>query len=199
MCAKKDKPIIVISDPKDELNQQTANFFIENGYRVIHFNFKDYMVSDCWNPLTKIFRHYQKYLNVENEISVVHENGKAFNSFRGKVFRKQKALDAAVYAEKDRILAEVSNMIGNIAEAVSPVEKKDDPYWDQISATWIRGFLWAMLEDSAPEKEEGRITEETFNFDTLIKIYDSFSDNGRGVNDHGYFTKRNPETSKAYQ
>lgn len=199
MCAKKDKPIIVISDPKDELNQQTANFFIENGYKVIHFNFKDYMVSDCWNPLTKIFRHYQKYLNVENEISVVHENGKAFNCFRGKVFRKQKELDVAVYAEKDRILAEVSNMIGNIAEAVSPVAKKDDPYWDQISATWIRGFLWAMLEDSAPEKEEGRITEETFNFDTLIKIYDSFSDNGRGVNDHGYFSKRNPETSKAYQ
>lgn len=199
MCAKKDKPTIVISDPKGELNQQTANFFVENGYKIIHLNFKDYMTSDCWNPLTKIFKHYQKQLNIENEISVVNENGKVYNCFKGKVYRRQKELDAAIYAERDIILAEVSNMIGNIAEAISPVAKKDDPYWDQVSATLLRGFLWAMLEDSTPEKTEGRITEETFNFDTLIKIYDSFTDQGHSLNDHGYFTGRDPATSKAYQ
>ena len=200
MGAKKNKPTLVVSDPKDELSEQTANFFIENGYKIIHLNFKDYAVSDCWNPLTKIFRHYQSYLNVENEVTVVHENGKAYNFFRGKIYKKQKELDAVIHAEKDRIYAEVDTMIGNIAEAVSPIDKKSDPYWDQTAATWIRGFLWAMLEDSSPEKTEGRITEETYNFDTLIRIYDSFGINGRdGIDDHGYFTQRLPETSKAYQ
>lgn len=199
MCAKKNKPILIVSDPKDELNTQTVNFFIKNDYNIIHFNFKDYSVSDCWNPLTKIFRHYQKYLNIENEVGVVVENDRIYNSFKGMIYSKQKELEIALHAEKDSILAEVSDMIGNIAEAVSPVAKKEDPYWDQISATLIRGFLWAMLEDSEPQKLNGRITEETYNFDTLIKIYDSFSDNGRGINDHGYFSSRNPETSRAYQ
>lgn len=199
MGAKKNKPLLIISDPKDELNQQTANFFIENGYKIIHINFKDYCHSDCWNPLTKIFKHYQEYLNVESRVTVTQKDGKSFNSFDGKIYKSQSALDSAIHAEKDRILAEVSIMIGNIAEAISPVAKKEDPYWDQISSTFLRGFLWAMLEDSSPDKKEGRITEETFNFDTMIKIYDSFSDNGRGVNDRGYFSTRSPETSKAYQ
>jgi len=199
MGTKKNKPTIIISDPKDELNEQTANLFTENGYNVVCLNFKNYAVSDCWNPLTKIYRLYQKYLNIEDEVSVIREGGIAYNVFRGKVYRSQAELDTALYAEKDSLIADISDKIGNIAEAVSPVAKKTDPYWDQISASFVRGFLWAMLEDSTPDKKEGRITEETYNFDTLIKIYDTFTDNGNSINDHGYFSKRNPETSRAYQ
>ena len=198
MPLKQNKPSVVVSDPKNELNELTINRFIEQGYHVIWLNFQDYTVSDCWNPLTKIYRRYQQYLNVEDEITVVTDNGKRFNKFRGGVYKNQAELELAVLTIKDGILSDVTNMIGNIATALAPVEKKDDPYWDNISATFIRGFLWAMLEDSV-EGTENRITEDTFSFDTMIRIYDTFSDGSRGLNDHGYFSKRNPETSNAYQ
>lgn len=198
MPLKQNKPSIVVSDPKNELNELTVNRFIKEGYQVIWLNFQDYTVSDCWNPLTKIYRLYQKYLHVEDEVSVVEENGKKHNAFKGTVYKRQSDLDLAILKVKDGILSEVTNMIGNIANSVSPVEKTSDPYWDTISATFIRGFLWAMLEDSEPGNPN-QITEDTFSFDTIVKIYDTFTDSGRGYNDNGYFSNRNPETSRAYQ
>ena len=198
MCAKKDKPTMIISDPKDELNRQTVNFFLENGYRIVHLDFKNYAISDCWNPLTKIYRMYQSYLNLEDSITVVVRDGVAYNCLAGRIYKDQAQLETAVLAEKDAILAEVSNMIGNVAEAVSPVQKESDPYWDQIAATWIRGFLWAMLEDSHPDKTVGRITEDTYNFDTMIRIFDTFVESGNSLDDNGYFTDRDPQTSQAY-
>ncbi len=200
MSAKKNKPSIIVSDPKSELNEKTLNRFLENGYRVFWLNFMDSSVSDCWNPLTKIYRLYQQYLHVEQEVTVVQENGKAYNRFRGIVYHSQQQLDVALHIAKTELYTQVEEMIGNIATAMSPVVKETDPYWDQISSTFLQGFLWAMLEDSVPDKEEGRITEETFSFDTLIKIYDSFQkDSDRFIDDHGYFSNRNPKTSKAYQ
>ncbi len=200
MPTKKNKPGIIVSDPKNELNELTVNRFLENGYRVIWLNFQDYTVSDCWNPLSKIYRRYQDYLAVAESVGVTTEKGKRCNTFEGRVYKRQKELDAAIAERQEYILAEVSNMIGSIAESISPVQKQDDPYWDQISSTFIRGFLWAMLEDSVPEKGEGRITEETYSFDTLIKIYDTFKDeSGEGIIDYGYFTSRDPATSRAYQ
>lgn len=198
MPSKKNKPSIVVSDPKNELNEQTVNRFIKEGYRVIWLNFQDYTVSDCWNPLTKIYRMYQKYLNVEDEVTVVSENGKKYNKFRGVIYKKQSDLDLAILTVRDGILSEVTNMIGIIANSVSPIEKATDPYWDTISATYIRGFLWAMLEDSAPGTQNP-ITEDTFSFDTMLRIYETFSDGPHGFKDNGYFGNRNPETSKAYQ
>ena len=199
MSAKKDKPNIIVSDPKQEQYRLTASHFINNGYKVVTLDFNNYRASDCWNPLTKIFRAYQEYLTVEKDVTVVREGARAYNSFRGTVFKRQKDLAAAIAAEKGRLFAEVDVMIGSIAEAISPVAKKDDPYWDQSASTLLRGFLWAMLEDSVPEKTEGRITEETYSFDTLIRIYDSFGNGSHGLNDHGYFSRRDPETSVAYQ
>ncbi len=197
-AAKKNKPSILVSDPKNELSRKTAKHFKDNGYRVIWLNFQDYSVSDCWNPLTKIYRHYQEYLNIENSVKVAMENGKLYNVFGGKVYKKQSQLDRAILAEQSRILAEVDNMIGSFAETIAPVQKMDDPYWDQISSTFLRGFLWAMLEDSAEDCDH-RITEETYTMDTLIRIFDSFKDSNHCINDHGYFSSRDPINSKAYQ
>ena len=101
MPSKKNKPSIVVSDPKNELNEQTVNRFIKEGYRVIWLNFQDYTVSDCWNPLTKIYRTYQKYLNVEDEVTVVSENGKKYNKFRGIIYKKQSDLDLAILTVRD--------------------------------------------------------------------------------------------------
>ena len=163
-------------------------------------DFQDYTHSDCWNPLTRIYRHYQKYLSIEDEVEVVEENGVYYNRFRGKIYYEQFLLDQAINEFKDNLLAEVDNMIVSIAERVSPVEKDNDPYWDQMSAIFLQGFLWAMLEDSDPTSPNPRVTEDTYSFDTILRLFDTFT-SGRydGLNDGGYFKDRDPLTSKAHQ
>jgi type IV secretion system protein VirD4 len=51
-----------------------------------------------------------------------------------------------------------------------------------------------MLEDS----ETGEITEYNFSFDTVMRIFDSFTDSDSSY-DGGYFSNRSLETSKARQ
>ena len=200
MSSKKNKPSIVVSDPKNELNRLTANRFRDKGYNVLWLNFQDYTASDCWNPLTRAYRLYQKYLNTENEVSVVTTGGKPYNRFRGEIFKRQKDLDDAISAARETCIAEIDSMLGSISKAISPTKKADDPYWEEIASLFIKGILWAMLEDSRDDGTGSpKITESNFNFDTMIKIYDSFTNEGKSLNDHGYFTSRDYNNSIAYQ
>lgn len=163
-ASKKNKPNMVLSDPKKELFRHTGRLLEENGYRLICLDFQDYANSDGWNPLTKIYRQYQRYLEVENEVSP-HRCGEDYVAvFRGQTYYSQAELDEAILTEKDILYAEVDNMIVSLAGNISPVEKDTDPYWDQMSSALLQGFLWAMLEDSAPDTTRTRITEQTYSF-----------------------------------
>ena len=199
MPIKKNKPSIVVSDPKRELYHSTAKRFTDNGYRVIVVDFLDYLHSACWNPLTSIYRTYQKYLNVENEIGVKEKNGVYYNEFRGVIYESEKSLEEAIVEVKDKLYTQVDNLIISFAEASSPIEKAEDPYWDEMSQIMIEGFLWAMLEDSGPNHLCAKITEDTFSMNTVLRIFDSFVNERSRLNDYGYFTNRDPNTSRAYQ
>lgn len=193
---KKNKPSMVISDPKMELFHQTAQGFIDDGYRVLLYNFQDHRHSNHWNPLTAIFRAYQKYLHVEETVTVVKEGDKEYNEFMGRVYRNQSDLEAAIYFEKQDLLSAVDNMIISLAQSICPVKKTDDPYWELSSASLIQGFLWAMLEDSDPDTCENPITEKTYSFDTMLRIFATFTDGSHGPMDGGYFGYRS-DTSRA--
>ena len=200
MALKKNKPSIVVSDPKGELYRGTGKRFEENGYRVVKLDFQDYTHSECWNPLTKIYRLYQTYLAVDDEVEAVEIDGGYFHKFRGVVYRNEAELQQALNEIKDNLLAEVDNMIVSVAERDCPVLKDNDPYWDDMSAIFEQGFLWAMLEDSRPDSPNPRITEDTYSYDTLLRVFDSFvNDRESGMRDYGYFSSRDPATSKAYQ
>ncbi len=200
MPLKKNKPSIVVSDPKKELYRGTCQRFRDNGYRVIMLDFQDYSHSDCWNPLSKIYRAYRRYLSVEDEVTAVREGDEYYNVFRGVTYRTQTELGQAIAEVKDSLGAEVDNMIISISERISPVSKEQDPYWDMMSATLMQGFLWAMLEDSVPGLGYGQITEDTYSFDTILRIVDTFTNSrGDALDDRGYFSSRDPKTSKAYQ
>ena len=49
---------MIISDPKGEIYRTTAAALREQGYNVRLLNFRDYRHSECWNPMTPIFRKY---------------------------------------------------------------------------------------------------------------------------------------------
>ena len=98
---KKNKPSIVISDPKQELYIGNAEKFKKQGYKVILLDFTNYKHSDCWNPLTKYYRYYQEYLRVEQDVKTVNTQNGVKYKFRGSTYSSKQELDMAICEVKD--------------------------------------------------------------------------------------------------
>ena len=96
LLKKKNKPSLVISDPKHELYRSNVKKFENARYKVILLDFTDYRFSDCWNPLTKFYKFYQKYLNVEDTVGYVETEDGVKNLFMGVTYDDQNELDLAI-------------------------------------------------------------------------------------------------------
>lgn len=194
---QKVKRSMIISDPKGELYRLTAATLAKEGYRVKLLNFRDYRCSECWNLLTPVYRKYRKAISVCDEVTLEQtENGER-NRFRGKIYEDQTELDEDIERITKMLLDEVENDVDTVASMFITTESKRDPYWEDSAREVLKGFLWAMLEDS--EKEENPITEDTFSFNTVLNILASIKDdNGASYEDEGYFSDRG-ESSRAYR
>lgn len=193
---KKNKPSMVISDPKQELYRQNAEKFRRAGYRVILLDFTDYSHSECWNPLTKYFRLYQDFLHVEDEVEAVMTPNGPRNKFRGRIYDDQEALDRDIEEVKSGKYDEVEKGITALSNSIIPTMNTRDPFWEDSARDLLRAILYGMLEDS----EQGLITEENFSFDTVLRIFDTFTDAKKMIPyDVGYFGHRDLETSQAYR
>lgn len=194
MLSRKNKPSMVISDPKGELFGAYAARFEAAGYRVILLNFNDCTHSDCWNPLTKYYRLYQKYLHAERDIRVVETDHGLRNEYEGVIYEDQRELDTALTESRSVLLDEVEKGILGVAQTIIETQNTRDPFWEDSARDLLRAILYAMLEDS----ETGEITEDNFSFETVLHIFDSFS-SAADPYDKGYFSERDIRTSKAYQ
>ncbi len=198
-----NKKSMIISDPKGEIYRKTAAMLRKEGYEVLLLNFRDYLHSECWNPLTPIFRKYQVAINLYDEVELVETKHGPKNKFRGKIYYNQKELDENIEMLKNSLLTEVGNDIDAISLIVIPRKDVKDPYWDNSARELLKAFLWAMLEDSCAEfiKDTGRtlITEDTYSFATVISLMNLLkSTDDLEDFDGGYFTSR-PSSSKAFQ
>ncbi len=191
---KKNRPSMVISDPKQELYRANAHKFAQRGYRVLLLDFTNYTHSDCWNPLTKYYRAYRKYLQVEDHVELVETAQGLCHRFQGVIYRDQQELSRVLSEQKERYLDEAEKGITAICRAVIPSINQKDPFWEDSSRDLLKAILYGMLEDSVT----GAITEDSFSFDTVLRIVDGFTDSDSNY-DGGYFTKRNIVTSKAHQ
>lgn len=200
---RKVKRSMVISDPKGELYRTTSETLRREGYRVLLLNFRDYLHSECWNPLTPIFRKYQDCMHVYDRVElVVEEDGEPHNKFQGKIYDDQRELDRDIERFKGILEEEVGNDIDTLASMLITTDKTTDPYWEDSARDVLKAFLWAMLEDSDPEAvantSRNLITEETYSFGTILSILGTFSDgSGSNYDDDGYFRDRG-EKSRAY-
>lgn len=194
MLNKKNKPSLVISDPKQELYRGNAQKFMDAGYRVLLLDFTNYRHSDCWNPLTKFYRLYKKYLETEKAVEIVETENGLRNKFMGVIYDSQEELEREVGEIKSIYLDEVEKGVTALSAMVIPNTNKKDPFWDDSARDLLRAILYGMLEDI----ENGTITEDNFSFDTVIRIFDSFTDSDTSY-DGGYFTDRNIKNSKAHQ
>ncbi len=185
LMRKKNKPSLVISDPKQELYCSCAKSFKKQGYRIIQINFTDYFRSDCWNPLTKCFRAYKKHVDAENYIADGKTAAPRTDEYSNAAEAEQASLKYCDEAEK---------YITSFCARVIPNKNSHDPYWEDSARDLLKAIIYGMLEDS----RDGIITEDNFSISNIIKIYDSFP-NVDGRVDDGYFARRPHDTSKAYQ
>ncbi len=194
---QKKKRSMIISDPKGELYRCTSATLRNQGYKVKLLNFRDYLHSECWNPLTPIFRKYRRAVTVSDEVKLVETKHGWRNKFRGVIYDNQQELDRAVDLAGNMLMDEVGNDIDTIGAMFLATESLKDPYWDNSARETLKAFLWAMLEDS--NKAENPITEDTFSFSTILAIQLTMqSGKGLSFEDGGYFTKRDP-SSRSYQ
>ena len=194
---QKIKRGMVISDPKGEIYRLTAETLRKEGYRVILLNFRDYVHSECWNPLTPIFRKYRRAVNIYDEVRVVDTDDGPRNIFRGIVYDIQSELDATIELAKTMMIEEVGNDIDTIAAMFLPTVSTKDPYWEDCARELLKAFLWAMLEDS--DSKENTVTEDTFSFSTILRILNNIHvSKDTPFTDGGYFTERD-KNSRSYQ
>lgn len=194
----RERVSMVISDPKREIMPKTLGLFESQGYRIRVLDFQDYKHSDCWNPLTKYYDMYRKYLRLEDSIKVVEEDGVLYNSFNGTVFHSQEELEKVIAEEKSALYSDIEVGISSVSATIAPTFNTEEPYWENTACALLKGLLLAMLEDSDERVCGNPITRETFSMNTALKIFDSFSDESHKLNDHGYFTDR-PRSSAAYK
>lgn len=194
---QRKKRSMIISDPKGELYRHTAATLRKQGYKVKLLNFRDYLHSECWNPLTPIFRKYRRAVSVADEVTLVQTEKGLRNEFRGVIYDDQQELNSAVELAGAMLMDEVGNDIDTTAAMFMAGESLKDPYWDNSARETLKAFLWSMLEDS--NKKNNPITEDTFSFSTILKIQLTIQ-SGKGVSfeDGGYFTKRD-QSSRSYQ
>ena len=194
----KNKRSMVISDPKGELYRLLSKTLRDEGYKVKLINFRDFMHSEYWNPLTPIFDKYVKAYHLEDEVEVVDTPNGPRNKFMGVVYEDQTELDTAVKQMKMVAMEDVGNDIDNMATRFILIESVREPYWGESARDLLRAGVWAMLEDINPPEGVTPINRDTFSFKTLLNIMDNMKDDeGMYYNDDGYFSDR-PKDSRAY-
>ena len=194
----KNKRSMVISDPKGELFRLLSQTLKEEGYKVKLVNFRDFLHSEYWNPLTPIYDKYVRAYNLEDEVEVVQTSNGPRNKFLGVVYEDQKQLDKALKQMKNLAMEDVANEIDNLATRFITIDNPRDPYWSESARDLLKAGVWAMLEDVNPPEGVEPITKDTFSIKTLISIMDTMQDDeGTYYNDEGYFSAR-PKDSRAY-
>ena len=198
---QKIKRSMIISDPKGELFDRTAVTLWKHGYKVLVINFRDYIHSECWNPLTPIYRKYQSIFKIYDEVELAKTDKGMCYKFREVIYKSRCELDLTIDRLKQIMLEDVGNDIDGMAQMIVPTTNMNDPYWQDSAREVFKGCLWAMLEDSSQDaiKDSKRqlVTEETFSVTTVLTILKNMIDDGDDFSDQGFFSSRNKD-SKAY-
>lgn len=193
-----NKRSMVISDPKGELYRLLSQTLRNEGYDVKLINFRDFLHSEYWNPLTPIFDKYVKAYHLEDEVEAVETDHGLRNKFLGVIYEDQEELDAAVKQMKGVAMEDVANEVDNMATRFIAIDNPREPYWSESARDLLKACVWAMLEDINPPEGIEPINRDTFSFKTLLAIMDSMKDDeSYTYNDEGYFSDR-PKDSRAY-
>jgi type IV secretion system protein VirD4 len=164
LSESKNKPSMLISDPKGELYSLHFESLVRKGYVVKVLDLRNPYNSVRWNPLEKVFLTYQRMLNLENEVI----NEQNYWLFDNNKFTDELEKNIAVQVEKQKLNDEVYEDLHDIVSILCPVTNKGEPIWESGAKNYILSIALAMLEDSKNPKLD--MTIEKFNFYNIMKI-----------------------------
>ena len=182
----KNKPSMLISDPKGELYALHAKSLIKRGYDVKVLDLRNPYCSIRWNPLERPYLMYQEMLGLENQVHLNEEEG--YYVFEGKIYYNEDEKNAAVQVRKQAIFDEVYEDLNDICSVLCPVLSKGEPIWESGAKNFILALCLAMLEDS--ENPNLGMTKEKFNFYNVMKIATNTQNDCEDLMD--YFKNRSP-------
>ncbi len=119
----KDKPSLVISDPKGELFRKHSQLLKDKGYEVIPVNLRDSKKSKLWNPLETIW-------NLWFDIDPIK-----------KISSGEEAQEKA------------SNALSELTNEIFPKEKNSDAFFDPAAESAFQFFVLLYLEESMDKEE----------------------------------------------
>lgn len=178
----KEKPSMLITDPKGELYQKHKDSLEKKGYKVEVIDLRNPYTSKKWNPLEEI---YVDYDIASNMYRYVEKKGDKYFLF-GKEYSEAE-LQNAMRIEQQKRYDDVYERLNDVAAILCPVTSKSEPLWESGAKNLILATLLAMLEDS--QDEERKLRKEQYNFYNLFKILSSTDNNCRALVE--YFSSRN--------
>lgn len=174
----KDKPILIITDPKPEIFEATKNDLISNGYKVINLSLKEIKENnkyktDFWNPFDLIIFNLNKLLNSSNkfeEQEICNIISKEINYLVESFFKNQKENSNSYWLENGILFLKFF-----ISLFLLKIENKEieDKYLNfKNLAININSFSFNNLNFEIKELEELNKDTKTIN---ILKQYTGFS------------------------
>lgn len=145
----KDKPNMIITDPKPEILSQTMGHLLKNGYKIINLSTIDISIdennylTDFWNPLDQVIFYHKQLLSTNNELEI------------------------------QKLQSKIANEISFLIEILGDKKKKrskDTEYFEDGSLLLIKFFISLMLL----KVEIGEWNYEKINFKNLLDNVNSF-------------------------
>jgi type IV secretion system protein VirD4 len=186
LANSKNKPSMLVSDPKGELYSLHTKSLKKLGYEVKVIDLRNPYNSVRWNPLEKPYLMYQKMLSLDTQVKEIPESGCYI--FENKTYYKHEELLATLQVKKQEIYDEIYEDLHDIISVLCPVINKSEPIWESGARNFILAITLAMLEDS--EDPELGMTKEKFNFYNIMKIATNTQNECEDL--IKYFLKRSP-------
>lgn len=141
----KQKPFMLISDPKGEIAHYTKQYLKNNGYDVITLNLSNTFNSSRWNPLDLIFEYWYEYYLLDKEES----------------------------SRKFEALENVDTYVANVVEDVCGELSKfnGDKFFATSGKDLITGAIYYILEEQIDwDDVEGVKDNRYLNFLNVLNI-----------------------------
>lgn len=182
----KNRPSMLLSDPKGELYSLHSKELKALGYDVKVIDLRNPYCSVRWNPLEKPYEMYQEMLHLEDK--VIQDEEKGCHIFENIEYYNHEELLSVLQVKKQEMYDEIYEDLHDIVSVLCPVINKSEPIWESGAKNFILAIVLAMLEDS--ENAELGMTKEKFNFYNIMKIATNTQNDCEDL--MRYFAKRSP-------
>ena len=184
LSSLKNKPSFFIIDVKGELHDNLSGHLKKNGYDIKVLDLNDPEFSDSWNPLLDLYDKYvsayeltKKVIPHKDDINnypnlmklSFNKKAKKWYEFMGVAYSDIKSLNKGIAHKRERLLADVSEEICDLAYMFIVTQKLDDPHWDDTARDLFSGVILAMLERTVFGRGE-KLTRDQFNLKNIINI-----------------------------